>query len=136
MGRTPAWKKKNIWINLAVGDFGQLTEITQTVSLWHFYVLHSGINSLCAPQISVHCIKAGFFRFKLLKMRHNPAFLQGEAGRGRFAGRIEQTHKASNLFPVTKIGRMNCAVQRRRFKTLLGVFEYATADLVALHRLE
>jgi hypothetical protein len=34
--------KKNIWDNPGVRDFGELTETTETVSLWHFYVLQGG----------------------------------------------------------------------------------------------
>jgi hypothetical protein len=48
-------------------------QIIERVSLWQFYVLQGGINSLCSAQISVRCTKGGFFQFKLLKKRDNPA---------------------------------------------------------------
>jgi len=44
MGGGSSLKKKNIYRNHSVEDFAQLMENTETVALWHFYVLQGGID--------------------------------------------------------------------------------------------
>jgi hypothetical protein len=64
MGEGPLESEKNIGFNHILDNFASTIDFIERVSLWQFYVLQGGINSLRTAQSSVHCTGGGFFSLK------------------------------------------------------------------------